>query len=194
MKLYKLTTQGGYTRKGESNETEWKKGFTLTKESCDNPRLCSSDVIHAYTNCNFAFLMNPIHANLSNPQLWEAEGEVVVKDWDKVGVFSLTLVNKMDNPAWVKKCPQDVQIRFAILCAELVFKYFENKYPTGDRRRQAIEEAKEYLKTKTSSAASAVYDAAFAAFTAFTAFRATGEMDFAALADKAVELVMKGED
>ena len=163
MKLFKLTSSKGYTRWGESGETKWKKGFTLTIPSCNNPQLCSSDIIHAYTNANLAYLLNPNHANLKDPQLWEAEGEVVVKDWGKVGCFSLTTNKKLPTPAWVKDCPQDVQIWFAVLCAEVVLNHFEDKYPKDDRPRKAIELAKEFLKTKTDAARAAVYAAADAA-------------------------------
>ena len=100
MLLYKLTDREGYTRRGKSGETKWRKGFTLTKNPCDNPHLCGPDVIHAYTNPNLAFLLNPHHANLINPQLWEADGEAVVKDWGKVGCFALTSVKKLKTPHW----------------------------------------------------------------------------------------------
>ena len=56
---------------------------------------------------------------------------------------------------------------FAILCAESVLKYFEDKYPDDDRPRKAIEAAKEYLKTKLAAYAAA--DAADAAYAAYAA-------------------------
>jgi hypothetical protein len=233
LKLYKLTDQQGYTRRGQEGETKWGKGFTLTKKPCDHPELCGPDVIHAYTNPNLAFLLNPNHAGLKNPQLWEAEGEVVVKDWGKVGCFSLKTVKKLDTPDWIKDYPQRVQVWFAVLCAEAALQYFEDRYPADDRPREAIKAAKEYLTTKTVSAAraaraaadaayaaadaayaahaahaaraaayaahAAAYaahaaadaaDAAYAAYAADAAYAAYAarEVDFGALADKAVEL------
>ncbi|MHB8084252.1 MAG: putative immunity protein [Dehalococcoidia bacterium] len=186
MKLFKLTDQDGYTRRGEEGETKWTPGFAFTQKPCDNPRLCSSDVVHAYTNANLAFLLNPDHANLQNPQLWEAEGEIVVNDWGKVGCFQLTTLKKKDTPVWVKRCANDVQVRFAILCAESALHFFEDKYPKDDRPRKAIEAAKEYLKTKTASYASyasyAARAAAHAAYAASAASYAASATSYAASA------------
>lgn len=193
MKLYKLTDQDGYTRRRESGETKWMKKFTLTKKPCKDPQLCSSDVIHAYTNANLGFLLNPLHANLKTPQIWEALGEIVVKDWGKVGCFSLTTTKKLKTPDWVKKYPQNVQIWFAILCYELVLKYFRKNSFEDDRPRKAIEAAKEYLKTKSATAYTAAYTTDAAAYTAaYTVIYVTdaAEIDFGVLADKAVKLAM----
>ena len=117
MKLFKLTDKEGYTRRGQKGETKWEEGFTLRLNPCENPRLCTSDVIHFYTNPNVAFLLNPIHSNIENPQLWEMEGEPVVQRWDKGGSFSLTAVKKLPEPAWVRQNAHLVQITFAELCS-----------------------------------------------------------------------------
>lgn len=83
MKLYKLTTKDGKTRKGQFGETQWSPGFSLTLPVVNNPQLCTSNVIHAYRNVNLAFLLNPIHGNYKNPLLWEAEGEICCEDWER---------------------------------------------------------------------------------------------------------------
>ncbi len=117
MKLFKLTDKEGYTRRGQEGETKWEEGFTLRLNPCENPRLCTSDVIHFYTNPNLAFLLNPAHANIENPQLWEIEGDPVVENWDKGGTFSLTTVKKLPKPEWTKRKTRLVQIAFAKLCS-----------------------------------------------------------------------------
>ncbi len=197
MMLFKLTDQNGYTRRGESGETQWKEGFTLTVPSCDNPKLCSSDVIHAYTNPNLAFILNPNHANIKDPQLWEAEGEIVVRDWEKVGCFSLTTTRQQDTPAWTKNCPQKVQGWFAILCAEAILKIFEYELPKDDRPHKAIAMVKEYLKKGADAAAATAADAAavvtVTAYAAAAAVCTSIKIDFDVLADEAVKLAMEGE-
>jgi hypothetical protein len=71
---------------------------------------------------------------------------------------------------------------FAILCAESVLKYFENKYPKDNRPRRAIEAAKGYLKHPTARAARAAADAAYAARAAYMAYAADNAADAAARA------------
>ena len=61
------------------------------------------------------------------------------------------------------------RVEWAVYCAEKVLHIFEEKYPSDDRPRKAIEAAKEYLKTGT--AAAAAYDAADAAAAAKTKTR-----------------------
>jgi hypothetical protein len=110
--LYKLTDQDGYTRQGETNETLWAEN--TTHEATGFGGLCTSGVIHAYTHPLIAVLMNPIHANLSNPLLWECEGEVVAKEGQlKCGCKKLTTVRRVDLPT----ITIDQRVRIAIYCA-----------------------------------------------------------------------------
>ena len=67
---------------------------------------------------------------------------------------------------------------FAILCAETVLKYYENKHPKDKRPRDAIEAAKKYLKRERIDAA------AYAAYAA-----AAENLDFASLANQAVKTI-----
>ena len=66
--LYKLTNENGQTY----NKTQWGEGVVHTADGTGN--LCSKRWIHAYADPLLAVLLNPIHANFHNPQLWEAEG------------------------------------------------------------------------------------------------------------------------
>ena len=171
--LYKLTDAKGMTQ----NDTKWAVGTTNKHKKCEDPQLCSGDVFHAYTNINLAYLLNPNHANIDNPVLWECTGNVAVKDYGKVGCFSLTITKRLHTPKWVKSDKSNlVKVAFAVLCAEAVIKIYEDKYPNDNRPRKAIDAAKAYLKNPSAHAAHAAYAAA--------------DIDFGVLADKAVDMVM----
>lgn len=147
MKLYKLTDQDGYTRRGETGETLWYAGKTLTLPHKAKPRLCSQDVIHAHKGLNLALLLNPCHAKIKNPRVWESEGDVVAQDWDKVGVFSLTISTERPQPRWYVNvsAQQKIVVMFAALCAEAVLPLFEERFPEDDRPRKAIEAARVHI-------------------------------------------------
>jgi hypothetical protein len=203
MKLYKLTDQEGKTFGG----TQWGKDITHTVSVIKNPKLCSKDIIHAYRDINLAFLLNLIHGNFDNPKVWEAEGDICVEDWGKVGCFNLKTVRQIDAPEWIGgKKERFVRIKFAILCAEAVLLIFEKKYPEDKRPRKSIEAAKGYLKNPSidndvaayaaayaddaaAYAAAAAYNAA-AAYAAYAALNAAAAMDkkinFSDLAEQAI--------
>jgi len=145
MKLFKLTDFLSKTYKN----TQWGKNVThsVLKER-QGTELCSPEVIHAYKNLNLALLLNPIHSSFSSPKAWEAKGKVVSEDWGKVGCWKLTTLEQLDIPDWYtdKYKRKRVQVRFAILCAEKVLKYFEDICPDDQRPRKAIEAAKDFLK------------------------------------------------
>jgi hypothetical protein len=94
MTLYKLTNQDMTTHGG----FRYALGVTAHATGAGEPELCTNTVLHAYTSPALAVLMNPIHANIDNPRLFRAEGDVVVSDHVKVGVRSLTLVEELTVP------------------------------------------------------------------------------------------------
>ena len=184
MKLYKLTDQDGYTRRGQTGETQWTAGMTITKPRKNNPQLCSNDVVHATRGLELALLLNPNQAAISNPQPWEAEGEPVVYDYGKVGCLELTTVKKLPVPAWFldSTITRRVRVRFAILCARTVLPVFEAKYPQDKRAGAAIEAAERWLDGRASS--SELRDAAaYAAYAAYAAAAAAAYAAAAAAAD-----------
>ena len=159
--MIKLTKQDGTTK----NNTVWGEGVAHSVPPCECPKMCSGDVLHAYTSLNLAFLMNPIHAGISDPRVFEAEGDVVVSDSLKVGCFTLTTTKEISAPAWVGSADENrVRVLFAVLCAESVLHLFEEKHPNDDRPRKAIEAARNYIGTNEYDAAYA--DAAYAAYAA----------------------------
>jgi len=167
MELYKLTNKNGCTQ----GNTQWGIGVTHELKATEKPRLCTKDVLHAYKNINLALLLNPNHANISNPKIWEAEGKIVVEDYGKVGCFKLTTTKELSCPDWYidDKKRRRVQVQFAVLCAESVLHIYENQYPDDNRPRKAIEAAQNYLKKPSNAAAKAANAAAYAAYAACVA-------------------------
>ena len=165
--LIKLTEKDGTSHGGFL----WGKGKTLSLPKIKNPRLCTSDVIHAYRDINLAFLLDTIHADFLSPIAWEAKGRIVVEDWGKVGCFKLTILRKLPTPKWVGgKDDAVVRIRFAVLCAKAVLHIYEEAYPNDGRPRRAIEAA-EYILNSFQTRARTAANAALAAEAAEEASR-----------------------
>ena len=172
MKLIKLTDRENKTK----NDTKWGVNVTHEFPETKNPELCSNTVIHAYKSMNQALLMRHVHGINSDFNIWEADGEVVVEDATKVGVFSLTTIQMLQPPEWYKNntTRNRVQIKFAILCAKAVLHIFEDKLPSDTRPREAIEAAESWLK------GAAAYAAAYAA---------DAKLDLVKFADEAIDYV-----
>ena len=116
MKCYKLTDADGYTRRGYYNETLWGEGVTHTAKG--DGGLCSSGVIHAYESPELALFMNPAHADIENPLIWECDGgNLIEDDGTKQGFKTVTTLHTVElvKPT-VNQC-----IRFAILSAKQVY-------------------------------------------------------------------------
>ena len=112
MKLYKLTDEDGYTRRGLQSETRWYEGASIEAKEKGNT-LCTPQVIHAYTSPLLAVLLNPTHSNINEPLLWEAEGDVIAQDSTKVGVKRLTTLRQIELP----HITIEQKIKIAIYCA-----------------------------------------------------------------------------
>jgi len=77
-------------------------------------------VIHCYKDLTVALMLNPIHANFTNPRAWEAEGEVLANDNGlKFGVASLTTIKEILP---LPKITTEQRVRFGIFCALKVYK------------------------------------------------------------------------
>lgn len=113
MKLYKLTDQNMQTFQG----FQWELGVPAPKKLGKNG-LCGFGWYHAYTSPLLAILLNPIHADIANPRLFEAEGEIEESDHGlKVGCRTLTLTKEIPIP----KISIEQRIRFAILCTKMIY-------------------------------------------------------------------------
>ena len=161
IKLYKLTDGDGQTR----NDTQWGPG--VSHSGTGKGELCGPGWIHAYEHPLVAVLMNPIHANFQNPRLWEAEGEVGLRDSQiKCGCKTLTTIREIPLPS----ITTEMRVRFAILCAKGVcacpsWNAWADRWLSGEDRSEDASEA-------ASKAAWAVWPAAaWAAQAASAAYR-----------------------
>src|SRR5208337_3613979 len=115
---YKLTDQDFKTRKGYANETLWGEGVTHTAAG-DGGGLCSDGLIHWYVSPELALLLNPIHAKISNPIVWEVmvSGRTVREGDIKGGSQIVTTLRqiKAAEPTTTQR------IAFALLCAKFVY-------------------------------------------------------------------------
>ena len=132
-KLYKLTDRDGQTWGG----TQWGPG--VSHSGTGEGELCGPGWIHAYEHPLIAVLLNPIHANFQNPRLWEAEGEIAIRDGQlKCGCKTLTTVREIPLPA----ITMEMRVRFAILCAKEVCAYpawnaWADRWLSGGDRSEA---------------------------------------------------------
>ena len=174
MKLYKLTDQEGRTK----NNTQWGDGVTHTAPGTGD--LCSSGWLHAYTDPLLAILLNPGHANISEPRLWEVEGEVGATDHGlKVGCTSMTTVREIPVPV----ITIEQRILFSILCALEVcqdekFKTWADRWMSGEDRSK---EASAWTVAATAASASEA-----SAWTVAAEAARAADIDFAFLAKKSV--------
>lgn len=171
MKLYKLTDGDGKTLNG----TQWGPG--VSHSGTGEGGLCGPGWIHAYEHPLIAVLMNPIHADFKNPRLWEAKGEVGLRDGQlKCGCKTLTTIREIPLP----EITAEMRARFAILCAKDVcacsaWNAWADKWLSGeDRSAEAA-----------AVAARASYDAARAAWAAEAAAAYWASSSSAALAAEA---------
>lgn len=159
MKLYKLTDGEGKTFGG----TQWGPG--VSHSGTGEGGLCGPGWIHAYEHPLIAVLMNPIHSNFKNPRLWEAEGEVGLRDGQlKCGCATLTTIREIPLP----KITAEMRARFAILCAKDVcachaWNAWADKWISGEDRSAAAARAAADAAWKAADGAACAARAAAAA-------------------------------
>lgn len=163
--LYKLTDSNGLTRAGKNNECQWGENVTH-KAQAKSGGLCSDQYIHAYLNPHLALLLNPIHANIANPRLWEAKGRIAARDGQlKVGCKSLTTIREIPVPV----ITTEQRAVVAILCAKAVYQdkawnAWADAWLNGAHRsKQAADAAAEAAEAATYAATEAAYAAEAAA-------------------------------
>jgi hypothetical protein len=163
MKLYKLTDEHNETY----GHTKW--GENVSHTATGTGGLCSSGVIHAYTDPLLAAFFNPIHGDFKSPRLWEAEsGDELVSDGTKVGVKTLTTVRVVDLP----EISTTQRVEIAIRCALIVyhnpdFETWANNWLSGkDRTEEAAAAAMAVAAMAVAAAAEWTAVAAWAAMAA----------------------------
>ena len=184
---YKLTTQEGKTR----NETQWGENISHEATGDIKQDLCSDAWIHAYTHPLLAVFMNPVHARIKNPILWEGKGEGEAKfESEKCGFRKFTTLRQIPLPEVT-----DVQkITFGILCVKEVYKdpswnQWADKWLSGEDRTEASAAANAYYAANAANAANAAAYAAAsnAADAAYAASNAAKYADAAAYAAYAAD-------
>ena len=113
MKYYKLTDRNGQSYGG----TQWEKGITHKTKGM-GVKFCSADLIHITASSGLAVIMNPIHANFTEPLLWEVEAEIVASNRGlKLGAKEVTTIRQVPLP----EISTEQRVRLAIFCALEVY-------------------------------------------------------------------------
>ena len=173
MKLYKLTDQNFLT----FNKTLWGENIThdLGKFTGDRKLvLCTKDVIHTYTHPLQAIFFQPIHGAIKNPILWEAEGDIIISDYTKVGVRKLTTIKQIFLPILTLEEKIEIGIRctLKIYTAACFITWAKDWLSGKDRSKKSARTAKAaaafyYAAADTVYAAAATYDTVYAARAAY---------------------------
>jgi hypothetical protein len=171
MLKYKLTDQDNMTY----NNTLWGEG--VTHETDGSGELCSPGWLHFYHSAELAVMLNPAHADIKDPKLWEceAEGQFLDDHGLKGGCTRLTTIREIPLP----EITLERRIRFGILCAQKVFggrnevwdKWSEDWLSGRDRRDRSLESARAAAYAARDAAEYAAYAAEYAAY-AYAATRA----------------------
>ena len=110
--LYKLTRADFTTY----NNTLWGEG--VSHEALGYGELCGPGWIHAYEDATLGMMMNPVHADFNPFVVWEAEGEIGIRDGQfKCGTKLLTTLRiiKPIRPTMINR------VAFGILCGKAIY-------------------------------------------------------------------------
>lgn len=180
MKIYKLTDESNQSY----NNTQWGEG--VTHETSGEGDLCGDVFLHAYTHPLLAVLLNPIHENIDNPNLWECEGKVIKDDHGlKVDCKELTTIRQISVP----EISTIQKVAFGILCVKERYrdegwnKWADDWLSGKDRSEESAESAMSALLAAESfmSVESAMRSVALSAM-----WSAVLPIDLIAIAEKAM--------
>lgn len=164
---YKLLTQDMKTRKGKYNEMDW-SDVGEWHVAAGEGGLCTAGMIHDYDDPWIAVVLNPAHAAIHDPIMYETERDGPTEtDGLKCGCKRLRLVRRVDIP----DVPRVQRVAFAILAAMQVC--HDDVWLTW---------ARAWLSGEDRSSTSARYAAARAAYTAAYAAYAAAYADASASA------------
>jgi len=201
---YKLTDQDMQTHGG----CQWEIGRKKTISKKGN-ELCSGDVFHFYDSPLLAVLLNPIHADIANPRMFECEIDAIAAhDGLKGGCKKMALVREIELP----EISVTQKIAFGVLsamevCPDRSFKRWARGWLSGKNRTAEAAadaavhavalaaDASDSYAAHAAHAALAAYAAAdaalaavHAAYAAEAAARANKHVGFVAIAEKAMEV------
>jgi len=185
---YKLTKRDLTTY----NDTKWV--LNEWKETSGLGGLCNSGWLHCYNSSLLAILLNPIHADITNPKLFkcEVEGECLTNHGLKEGWTRMRIIEEMEVP----QLSEINKIAFGILCAlevnndEKWVTWANNWLENKDRSKES---AAAYYSANAAAAARYAANAAYAANSAYAAdaayyAAASANIDLIKLAEKAMEI------
>jgi hypothetical protein len=160
MKKYKLTNQNLQTHNG----FQWEVGKVYTVDGAIN-QLCNRHWFHYYHSPELAILLNPIHAGIINPRLWEvsATGKHLDDCGIKGGCTKMKIIKEIEIP----EVTMINRVAFGILCAKAVYKETEfNEW--ADKWLSSVDRSS-YAAYAAASADYAAYAAASADYAAYAA-------------------------
>lgn len=150
MKKYKLTTQELTTYNG----FKWEIGKKYTTSG--EGELCGPGFLHYYHHPLLAVLLNPVHADLTNPKLFEVEARGTHLDDNglKGGCTEMTLIKEIDLP----QITTTQRVAFALLVSLDVYndkgyKEWAEKWLSGADRSESAARSTESAARSTESAA-----------------------------------------
>jgi len=132
---YKLTEQDLTTY----NDTKWV--LNEWKETDGFGKLCTGGWLHCYSDPLLAILLNPAHANITNPKLFkcEVEGKCLTDHGLKEGWTRMRIIEEVPFP----QLSEINKIAFGILCAlevnndEEFVKWAKNWLENKDRSKES---------------------------------------------------------
>jgi hypothetical protein len=175
------------------NNTKWEIGVPISILKEGNT-MCSDEVLHCYNHPLLAVFLNPIHANIKEPKLFEIKvDEIVNSDGLKFASKSQTLLKKIPLPeiSIQKKIEIGIKIVKTINKDEK-WNLWADKWLSGENRSITAANAAGYAAY---AAANAAYAAANAyAANAYAANAAASAADAAASAAYAVYAAASAAD
>ena len=166
MRFYKLLTQDMTSH----NDTKWELNIpiTVTKEGTE---MCTDQVLHCYNHPLLAIVLNPIHADIKNPRLFEIEVDKIVNtDGLKYASKQQTLIKEITIP----EISIEQKLEFAIRVTQLILKdtkwnsWADNWLNNTDRTKESAYAA--FVDAYCATANATVYATANAANAAYAAY------------------------
>jgi len=171
-KYYKLLSK----EMTSHNNTKWEIGVPISILKEGNT-MCSGEVLHCYNHPLLAVFLNPIHANIKEPRLFEIEVDKIVNsDGLKFASKSQTLLKEIPLPeiSLQKKIEIGIKIVKTVNKNEK-WNLWADQWLSGENRSITAADAAAYAAANAAdAAANAAYAAAAYAAAAYAAGYAAG--------------------
>lgn len=189
---YKLLTQDMKTRRGEYNEMDW-SDVGEWHEANGEGGLCTAGMIHDYDDPWIAVVLNPAHAAIHDPVMYETERDGPTEtDGLKCGCKRLRLVRRVDIP----DVPRVQRVAFGILaamqvCHDDVWLTWARAWLSGEDRSSQAARYAAYAHDYAAEAATYATFAAAASAAAYAPAAAAANgvtIDWQAIKTKAMQI------